>query len=169
MIKGVVSNNNTMGNKKQIILANIVLLMREYQKKHNIKRQCVTNCQYLYDTFKANYPLNNVKVKAVIGILPNEDETIIYTGHVVVEVDEVIFEPSYEVYSIRKIEYFDNIKQFKNVFAFPNKNDIKDIIKEFICFTKLADAINNGEYIVTDKDHYHNQADYVEEKIKHFL
>jgi len=158
-----------MGNKKQIILANIVLLMREYQKKHNIKKQCVTNCQYLYDTFKANYPLKNVKVKAVIGILPNEDETIIYEGHVVVEVDEVIFEPSYEVYSIRNIEYFDNIKQFKNVFAFRNKNDIKDIIKEFIDFTKIADTINNGELTISDKEHYDNQADYVEEKIKPFL
>jgi hypothetical protein len=158
-----------MGNKKQIILANIVLLMREYQKKHNIKRQCVTNCQYLYDTFKANYPLSDVKVKAVIGILSNEDETIIYEGHVVVEVEEVIFEPSYEVYSIRNIEYFDNIKQFKNVFAFRNKNDMKDTIKEFINFTKIADTINNGELTITDKEHYDNQADYVEEKIKPFL
>ena len=158
-----------MGKKKEIMLANVILLMREYQMKHNIKKQCVTNCQYLYDTFKANCPLNNVKVKAVIGILPNKYGTIIYAGHVVVEVDEDIFEPSYEVYSIRNIEYFDNIKQFKNVFAFPNKNDIKDIIKEFIDFTKIADTINNGELAITDKEHYNNQADYVEEKIKPFL
>jgi len=159
-----------MGNKKQIMLANIVLLMREYQKKHNIKKQCVTNCQYLYDTFKENCPLNNIIVKAVIGILLNDDRTIIYKGHVVVEVDEeFIIEPSYEVYSIGNIEYFDNIKQFKNRFTFPNKNDMKDMIKEFICFTKLADIINNGELTFTDKEYYNNQADYVEEKIKPFL
>jgi hypothetical protein len=46
---------------------------------------------------------------------------------------------------------------------------MKDMIKEFIWFTKLADIINSGECIVTDKEHYNNQADYVEEKIKPFL
>ena len=159
-----------MGNKKPIMLGNMVLLMREYQKKHKIKKQCVTNCQYFYDNFKANCPLNTIKVKAVIGISLNDDRTIVYAGHVVVEVDEeFIIEPSYEVYSMYNIEYFDNIKQLMNVFAFPNKNDMKDAIKEFICFTKLADTINNGELTITDKEHYNNQADYVEEKIKPFL
>jgi len=85
----------------------MVLLMREYQKKHKIKKQCVTNCQYFYDNFKANCPLNTIKVKAVIGVSLNSDRTIIYEGHVVVEVDEkFIFEPSYEVYSTDNIEYF---------------------------------------------------------------
>jgi hypothetical protein len=158
-----------MGNKKQIILANIVLLMREYQKKHNIKKQCVTNCQYFYDNLKANYPLNNIKVKAVIGISLNDDRTIIYRGHVVVEVDEkFILEPSYEVYSTDNIEYFDNIKQFMNKYKIP-KNDMKDVIKDFVSFTKLADAINNEELTITDTEYYNNQADYVEEKIKPFL
>ena len=157
-------------NKKQIALANIVLLMREYQKKHNIKKQCVTNCQYFYDNFKANYPLNNIKVKAVIGISLNDDRTIIYRGHVVVEVDEkFILEPSYEVYSTDNIEYFDNIKQFMNTYKFPNKNDMKHLIKDFVSFTKLADAINNEELTITDTEYYNNQADYVEEKIKPFM
>ncbi len=49
------------------------------------------------------------------------------------------------------------------------KNDMKDVIKEFIDFTKLADTINNGKYIVMNKEYYDNQADYVEEKIKPFL
>ena len=159
-----------MGNKKPIMLGNMVLLMREYQKKHKIKKQCVTNCQYFYDNFKANCPLNTIKVKAVIGVSLNSDRTIIYEGHVVVEVDEkFILEPSYEVYSIDNIEYFDNIKQFMNTYKMPNKNDMKDIIKEFIDFTKIADTINNGELHITDNEYYNNQADYVEEKIKPFL
>ena len=158
-----------MGNKKQIILGNIVLLMREYQKKHNIKKQCVTNCQYLYDTLKANYPLNNIKVKAVLGISSNDDRTIIYEGHVVVDVDEkFILEPSYEVYSTDNIEYFDNIKQFMNKYKIPNKH-MKHLIKDFIDFTKIADTINNGGLHITDNEYYNNQADYVEEKIKPFL
>ena len=159
-----------MGNKRAIMLGNMILLMREYQKKHKIKKECVTNCQYFYDNFKANCPLNTIKVKAVIGVSLNSDRTIIYEGHVVVEVDEkFIFEPSYEVYSTDNIEYFDNIKQFMNKYKLPNKNDMKDIIKEFIDFTKIADTINNGGLHITDNEYYNNQADYVEEKIKPFL
>jgi len=147
----------------------MILLMREYQKKHKIKKECVTNCQYFYDNFKANCPLNTIKVKAVIGLSLNDDRTIIYEGHVVVEVDEkFILEPSYEVYSTDNIEYFDNIKQFMNKYKIP-KNDMKYVIKEFIDFTKIADTINNGKYIVMNKEYYDNQADYVEEKIKPFL
>ena len=158
-----------MGNKRAIMLGNMVLLMREYQKKHKIKKQCVTNCQYFYDNFKANCPLNTIKVKAVIGVSLNSDRTIIYEGHVVVEVDEkFILEPSYEVYSTDNIEYFDNIKQFMNKYKIPNKH-MKHLIKDFIDFTKIADTINNGGLHITDNEYYNNQADYVEEKIKPFL
>jgi len=71
----------------------------------------------------------------VIGVSLNSDRTIIYEGHVVVEVDEkFILEPSYEVYSTDNIEYFDNIKQFMNTYKFPNKNDMKHLIKDFVSF-----------------------------------
>ena len=108
-----------MEYKKERMLANIVLYLREYQKMHNIKKKCITNCQYLYDNLKANFPLNDIKIKAVICMSSNKDinTTILYAGHVVVEVDEeFIFEPSYEVYSIDNIEYFDNIKKSLIVF-----------------------------------------------------
>jgi len=105
----------------------------------------------------------------VLGISSNDDRTIIYEGHVVVDVDEkFILEPSYEVYSTDNIEYFDNIKQFMNKYKIP-KNDMKHLIKDFVSFTKLADAINNEELTITDTEYYNNQADYVEEKIKPFL
>jgi hypothetical protein len=32
-----------------INISNIILSMREFQKKNCIKEQCVTNVQYLYD------------------------------------------------------------------------------------------------------------------------
>ena len=152
-----------MEHIRESMLANIVLYMREYQKMHNIKKQCITNCQYLYDNLKANMPSHNIKVKAVIGISSNEDidTTILYAGHVVVEVDEeFIFEPSYEVYSIDNIEYFDNIKIFINSVTNINNSDKKHVIKEFIDFQKLADSINNGEALV-EKEYYNKQADYV--------
>jgi hypothetical protein len=105
-------------------------------------------------------------VKAVIGILLHEHRTIIYAGHLVVEVDEeFIIEPSYEVCSIDNILYFDNIKAFMNKYKIPDTNDMKHLIKDFVSFTKLADAINNGELTITDKEYYQNQANYVEQKI----
>ena len=157
-----------MEHIRESMLANIVLYMREYQKMHNIKKQCVTNCQYLYDNLKANFPLNDIKVKAVIGISSKKDidTTILYAGHVVVVVDEeFIFEPSYEVYSIDNIEYFDNIKKFTNSVSNLNNNSKKHVIKEFIDFKKIADSINNGEALV-EKEYYNKQADYVQDKLK---
>ena len=48
----------------------IILSMREYQKENNVKNQCVTNAQYLYDTIKINSN-SNVKTKAVLVFSDN--------------------------------------------------------------------------------------------------
>jgi len=37
-----------------IFISNIVLSMRKFQKENNIKKQCITNVQYLYDAIKMN-------------------------------------------------------------------------------------------------------------------
>jgi hypothetical protein len=47
----------------EIIISNIVLSMRDFQKENNIKKQCVTNTQYLYDTIKYyGYGMNFIKI-----------------------------------------------------------------------------------------------------------
>lgn len=151
-----------------IFIANIILSMREYQKENNIKKQCVTNAQYLYDTIKMNSN-SNVKTKAVFVFSNNneEDTAIFVGGHLIVILDdETIIEPSYDIFCLKNISYFDNIKDLVNIFddkvCLNSKIDIKKLIYDHIHFMKISDQINNGEFIITDKKHYNKQADYIE-------
>ena len=151
-----------------ILIANIILSMREYQKENNIKKQCVTNAQYLYDIIKMN-SISNVKTKAVfVFSYNNEEDTAIFVGgHLVVELDdETIIEPSYDIFCLKNKSYFDNIKDLVNIFDNKNelktKFDIKKLICDHIHFMKISEQINNGELLITDKEHYNKQADYIE-------
>ena len=127
-----------------IMIANIILSVRKYQKKNNIKKQCVTNCQYLYDIIKMNSN-SNVKTKSVIACSVNYEEntTIVISGHIIVVLDdETIIEPSYDIFSLENVSYFENIKDF--IRAFEDKNvlktkfDIKKILNDHIKFKKMV-------------------------------
>jgi hypothetical protein len=50
-----------MNNKQQVLATLVLNLMYEYQEKHNIKKECITNAQYLYDTLR----FSKVSVKVV--------------------------------------------------------------------------------------------------------
>jgi hypothetical protein len=146
------------------MISNIVLSMREFQKTHCIKEQCVTNAQYLYDCIKVN-SLYNVKVKPVIVVsFDNVTKSVVCVGgHLIVVLDdETIFEPSYDVFALKNKSYFDNIKMLMDSYD----NELKTILKKSICyfipFVKLAERINNGELVICDKDFYNNQADYID-------
>jgi len=161
-----------------ILFANIILSMRKYQKKNNIKKQCVTNSQYLYDIIKMNSNSNsNVKTKSVIACSVNYEEntTTVVSGHIVVVLDdETTIEPSYDIFSLENVSYFENIKDF--IDSFEDKNvlktnfDIKKLLNDHIKFKKISEQINKGELIITDKEHYDKQADYIEKMYsEHFI
>jgi hypothetical protein len=151
-----------------ILIANIILSMREYQQHNNIKKQCVTNTQYLYDTIKMN-STSNVAAKAVI-VFSSDDETNTTTfvgGHLVIVLDnETYIDPSYDVFSLKNKSYFDNIKDLIGIFDDTNqlatKIDVRQIIYQHLEFMNFAEQINNGECLITDKKFYNQQADYIE-------
>jgi hypothetical protein len=151
-----------------IWIADIILSMRKYQEDNNIKKQCLTNVQYLYDVIRMNSS-SNVKTKAVYLFSTNDEEqtNIFIGGHVVITLDdETILEPSQEIYCLKNVIYFDNIKDLMDNFV--NKDelksviDIKKIVSDHITFVKLSEQINNNELIISDREHYDKQADYIE-------
>ena len=151
-----------------IMISNIILSMREFQEKNYIKNQCITNTQYLYDCIKQN-SIINVKVKAIFAFSRDDetDTTIFVGGHLVVVLDDdTIIDPSYDIFCLKNILYFVNIKELMDIFDdkdyLKTKVDIKKIVLDHITFMKYADQINNGECIVTDKKFYNDQADYIE-------
>jgi hypothetical protein len=157
--------NSYIENKIQLFIKHMI----EYQKNNNIKGQCITNAQYLYDYINHNFPNINPKAKAVV-CLGNDNENNITKCicHMVIMIDDIIYDPSYEIISLNDIYYFGNMKSFssyiKKIPLFPEDIYLKTV-SNFIEFIKLADKINEGGLLVCDKDFYNNQADYVEKKM----
>ena len=147
--------------------------MREYQNLNNVKGQCITNTQYLYDTIKYNSFGKYVefKAKAVFVIkIDNELNLTRFVTHVVLNVkdksndEEYIIDPSYETFSLKNKKYYDTIQSFMPFFKNMTDENKKKILKEYISLSKHADNINNGELLFADRKFYDQQADYIQEK-----
>lgn len=143
----------------------ILFLMREYQRDNNIGDKCITNAIYLFDSLKMNGL--NVQVKPAIVISTTSETTIhLISGHLVVYKDSMLLEPSYDVYSLENKVYFDTIKDFMSYAIKSNlnlsKESIKKIMDDFIKFLKFSKSINDGELLISDREFYDKQADYVE-------
>ena len=157
--------------------------MRKYQKENNIKKQCLANCQFLSDSIKETFRHNGadynlVKVRAVYVFGNNNEEKIskFLGGHVVVVLDDDIFyEPSYDIYSLKNKQYFTNFSELRDfINTFNNKDellqhtlDCNTLISQNIKFTEYANQINNGKLLdLPDKEYYNKQADYIETNVE---
>jgi len=167
-----------MNHNKQLI-TKIVEDIRYFQKENNIKQQCITNTQYLYDC------LTHSNIKFKIEVIPvfvvsrkDKEELRIFNGHLVVKLEDEILEASNDIYTLKNKEYILTIKDYIN-FSKYNKSEkyisgdnmkdeynenecIKKSITTFLEFVKYADKINNGGLLYCDKEYYNNLADYIE-------
>ena len=154
-----------------IFISNIILSMREFQAKNCIKNECLTNTQYLYDCIKINFNSANVKAKAVMVVSIESDTFICCTGHLILVLnDGIIFDPSYDIYSLKNKRYFYNIKDLISNIDDKNKLkilvDINELINNHLHFIKLAEQINNGACLISNKKFYNEQADYIDKLLK---
>ena len=160
------------------LIGNIIVSMREYQKENIITKQCITNAQFIYDIIKFN-STNDVKTKSVI-VFSNDKETNSVTlvgGHLVIILDDDndVIDPSYEVFSLKNKLYFDNIDNFMSYFneddkiTLKSKLNIKKVISDYLKFIKISEQINNGKFIITNKEFYNKQANYIENKYSKYL
>ena len=146
-------------------ITSIVLLMKYYQKNNNIKGQCITNSQYLYDYIKQNYPNKKITAKPVIVVCNNDIEN--YSKciiHMVIYDEETkkIYDPSHEIDSLPNTHYFDSIHSIrKSVRNLPKKSMLY-VIPQFLEFVTLAERINNGDLVISNKEFYDKQADFIE-------
>ena len=145
----------------------VLNLMYNYQKKHNITKQCITNSIYLRDTLLANDIPS--KVKPAIAVWTTENNELMVCVHMFVQYKNNMLDPSFEVFE-QDAEYYDKINtvldMIKGIDIDKNGINIKDVIATYLKFIKIAERINNGECLIGDKKYYHSQADYVEQYFK---
>jgi hypothetical protein len=147
-------------------ISKICKVMREYQEINNIKEMCMTNSQTLYDIIKSSFPSVDVKAKAVIAVNEMDNFVIKQTIHLMIIADGIYYEPSYELYIV-KPTYFSNVKNLLEGFV-PNtliKDNLKYTLPSFLRFVEHEHNINNGDFLITDKDYYNNQLDYIQSKL----
>lgn len=151
-----------METVKEIIL----FPMLEYQKSNNIKGQCITNVQFLYDRITKNSKHINPKARAVICFYNDHDiKASIFIVHMVIIINDEVVDPSFEIYSKEGVKYFDNWSTLEYNIKIPD-NLKHGLLSNLLKFIKLSDEINNGGLIITDKDFYNKQADYIEAQRK---
>jgi hypothetical protein len=152
-------------------MSDIMGFMHEFQSKNNIKKQCITNAKFLYDSIQhSNWGFNKANPKAVIVVynIPDKNE-IIYAVHMVVQYKNKLLEPSYEYGHLKNTQYYDNInnviKQMKLINPEFNREFVAGLISTYLEFVKYAEQIQAGKFLV-DRKYYDLQADYIEEKIR---
>jgi hypothetical protein len=95
------------------------------------------------------------------------NQTKIIIGHLVVCIeDSFIIDPSFDVFNLKNVKYFDNVNTFINSYDIKTCYDVKKIIEEHLLFCDFATRINKGEIIISNKKYYNNMADFVEKSFK---
>ena len=150
--------------QNQPTIYQILKCMSEYQRKNNITKQCITNCMYVYDCIHSSGM--TVKAQAVIAILNDKYARGICSGHIVlVSPNGKIIDPSHEITSHDNVIYFNTITELKKEVDIPPEL-CKEIIKDVINFTAIAEQMNSGKCVIANETHYNKQADYVEEHLQ---
>lgn len=143
----------------------ILYAFHHHQKEHNIKEECVTNVSTFIDVIT---PLikNKVTAKAMVCVGWNAEtkEMYIVCGHLVVEIAGLgIFDPSYEIHKLKNTKYCESFKSLDG--AYGTREERKKHLKEHLHFIKIADRINNGEFLVQTREHYHKQMDFIQKML----
>ena len=170
-----------MSVKLSVKIQHIINHMLDYQRMNGIVEQCMTNVQTLYDIITSNIESTikvgtkyEIKVKPCI-ILSHDGEsniTEVVSQHVILDVDGLEIDPSYETLSLKNAIYFKDYREFMDFLSERSKKSldesvgIKTILEGYITAVGLSDRMNNGEFLISDKQFYDNQLDYVIKKMK---
>ena len=152
-------------------IEDLVSIMIRYQEMHDIKSQCLTNTQTLYDLLKNSSYTHvsppDVKSAACIAVgWKNNGEMMTTKNHMILKVDNRIIDPSYEVSSLDNILYYDTYDRYKDDYSGRPPFD-KDDLDLFHNFTEYAKKINEGKFWPSpDLGYYKNQIDYIQQMCK---
>ena len=137
----------------------VVQTMYRYQRDNNSTRECIANTQYLRDCIV--HSGQEATAKAVFALYKCGGLTHVNV-HMVVDVDGIVVDPSYEVAQYHPI-YCYKIHQLPSNFRKEETSGLsrEEVITMFLEFMNYAKDINDGVSLVTDLNYYNGQADFI--------
>ena len=167
-----------MSNTDRLFSNRIISLMLNFQKENSIKNCCLQNCQYLYDVLKKHTSLDYKPKIVIVYYCEDVGDTRKHYFHIhsvltcVINGVEKMCDPSFEIFSIEKKEYFKTIKEFSDFIKNHSQNhtlsenqkeEIKLTTKRFLEFIPNEKIImNSKEPLITNPSIYNSQADYIQ-------
>tara|TARA_R110001592_G_scaffold59754_1_gene181407 strand:+ start:4769 stop:5263 length:495 start_codon:yes stop_codon:yes gene_type:complete len=146
-------------------------IMFDFQEENNIERECVSNTHFFLTELRKLIDDGVefiAKPKVVMAFYMKKfgeiRTPVINVAHVVADVDGVIIDPSYEIYSKDKLKYFDTIKEVSEYLDKANCGIEVDryAITEFLTFKNLYEenmTFEKGK--VYDVEYYDKQELYL--------
>lgn len=103
-----------MNNSPILSIEELLSKMYEYQKQNDIKGQCITNTQFVFNYIKKHYPTKQLKTVAVIAVgdLDEPNAVVIGCNHILLKIDDKIIEPSYEYITLLNVAYYFSYEDF---------------------------------------------------------
>jgi len=152
-------------------------IMFDFQEENNIERECVSNTHFFLTELRKLIDDGVefiAKPKVVMafymsGRYGEKPIPVINVAHVVADVNGVIIDPSYEIYSKDKLKYFDTVKDLvefldkgKYYMTHPDLSVDRYVISEFLNFKNLYEEnMTFEEGKVYDIDYYDKQELYL--------
>lgn len=135
-----------------------------YQKLKNVKAECVTNTQILFDIINDNYPHLDVKAKPCFVIEKNKDKKYLKTTvHILIQINnKTIIDPSYETACLKNALYMDTINDIKDFLGDLFKSNSKYLITNFLKLNDYCSKMNTKKFRVQNSDYYNNVFDFLE-------
>ena len=141
--------------------------MMKYQKENNIKKRCLDNSQILYDYCKYK-GIENVKAQAYICTgeteINGKKTIMLIDEHMVILLDDEIVDPSYEIDSLSKKNYYKSYREFMDSEYFDGFDEIK--LRKFLNFVEYSNSMNSGEFVFSNEKYHDDQFDYLINLIK---
>ena len=139
--------------------------MYNYQIKHNITGRCCDNVTILYDIIKYlfNNTINPVFQNVIVSYNKNGIGHIC-EGHIVIKLDNgILIDPSYEIAKEQDTSYLTIFEIFRDMVQCNDtvKPLMNNIEKTFNQFKKIANRMNNDEFVISCDEYYINLVNYL--------
>ena len=140
-------------------LQRVLGIINKYQYENNITKECLTNVQIIFQYMLTHEPITPVIIKPVIAVIKCENNLTICTNHVVIKIDDIIIDPSYEYNKYSNVVYYENYNDFIiNTFGSNYKGlyTKKMYKRAFNEFRKISAKINKTKKIMRINNNYYD-------------